>query len=283
MSEMNFPMHFSFGNVQVILFNAGFLRADLANWYGLKPGDWSAAYHALFEAPVEVPTQCVYVQRGSMALLVDAAAYDITPDSPFAIPGYQPPPPLPQQMMAAGIDPATITHVVITHAHFDHFNGATIRQGQQVVPAFANARYYLSREEWEREDLQAALREPGRLEQRTLGVLAQMGKLSLVDGDVPLGPGITILAAPGETPGHQIVRVQTDEGTLYCVGDLYHHPVEIEQPEWQVYWADAEKMQASRSALLHQMDDRTWVVATHIAGVGQIRPAGSSLHWQRVQ
>jgi glyoxylase-like metal-dependent hydrolase (beta-lactamase superfamily II) len=275
---------FQLGDAGLTLFNTGSLRANLAGWFNLEPGDWPLAYDYIFATPLQVPTQSIHVQLPDGALLVDAGLYDVSPDSPFAIPGYQPPPALPEQMTAAGIDPAAVTHVVITHAHFDHFNGVTMLRGGQPAPTFPNARYHLSRAEWNRDEMQTALQDPPSTEHMTFGVLAQLGKLELVDGDRELGHGVTILAAPGETPGHQVVRIRTAGGTLYCVGDLYHHEVEVERPEWVVHWADAETLRASRAALLADArDDDTLMVATHIAGVGRIRRTGSGLRWERVR
>src|SRR2546427_8867771 len=42
---------------------------------------------------------------------------------------------------------------------------------------------------------------------------------SLVEGNRTLTPAVQLIAAPGESAGHQLVRVQSEGQTLYCLGD----------------------------------------------------------------
>ena len=98
-----------------------------------------------------------------------------------------------------------------------------------------------------------------------------------------LGGGAQILAAPGETPGHQIVRIHSQGQTLYCVGDLYHHSLEAEQPELMMRWASRESMLASRRALVERaLAENALIVATHIPGIGRLRRSGDGIAWEAV-
>jgi glyoxylase-like metal-dependent hydrolase (beta-lactamase superfamily II) len=102
-----------------------------------------------------------------------------------------------------------------------------------------------------------------------------------VEAPVPLAEGIQILPAPGETPGHQIVRVRSQGETLYIVGDLFHHAVEVEHPEWMVGWANPETMRATRGWLLHEaLTDHAQLIAAHIATPGRIERTDSGLRWR---
>jgi glyoxylase-like metal-dependent hydrolase (beta-lactamase superfamily II) len=122
------------------------------------------------------------------------------------------------------------------------------------------------------------------MESQTLAVLQQHGLEELVDGEHELSHGIMIVPAPGESPGHQIVRIQTAEHTLYCLGDLYHDEVEVEQPTWIVHWADAAVMTASRQALLPELlAENTLLVAAHIEGFGRLQQTSSGLSWQKLE
>lgn len=79
--------------------------------------------------------------------------------------------------------------------------------------------------------IQPQLADPQSLQSRTLGAVERAGLLQLVDGEMEILPGIRILPAPGESPGHQIVRIEDADGVLYHVGDLYHHRLEVARPE----------------------------------------------------
>ena len=51
------------------------------------------------------------------------------------------------------------------------------------------------------------------------------------DGEAEILPGIRIVPAPGETRGHQIVVVETDEGPVVLGGDVGHTFREIGQAD----------------------------------------------------
>jgi glyoxylase-like metal-dependent hydrolase (beta-lactamase superfamily II) len=175
------------------------------------------------------------------------------------------------------VRPEDITHLVITHAHDDHFAGATERRGDAYEPRFPRARCYAGRADWVQN---AALREPDSIEGRTLGVLQERGQLELVDGDLDLTPAVRIVAAPGETPGHVVVRVNSNGQTLYCLGDLYHHPVEVEQPSWVPHDRDRAAKMASRAALTEAaLAENALLLVAHIPGFGRLRRTPTGVTW----
>ncbi len=133
------------GDATVHIFNVGMLRADLAEWFGVERDAGPEAFRADLAGDVAVPIQCIHIQSGKTSLMVDACVYDLTSESPHAIPGYEPPPSLVEQMDAAGIAVDGVQHVVITHAHFDHFNGLMQRDDGKPTPVFSNAQVYLGR------------------------------------------------------------------------------------------------------------------------------------------
>ncbi len=48
-----------------------------------------------------------------------------------------------------GFSRQDITDVFLTHLHFDHCGGAIVQEGEQLVPAFKNARYWSNAAHWE--------------------------------------------------------------------------------------------------------------------------------------
>ena len=49
------------------------------------------------------------------------------------------------------------------------------------------------------------------------------------DGEVEILPGVRVVPAPGHTAGHQVVVVETDEGTVVFGGDVGYSFAEIGQ------------------------------------------------------
>ena len=270
------------GDARVTLLNAGDMRLQLSEELAVPEALWRPQYADLFERPSRCPSLSVYIEHQGARVLVDANDYraTVTSDSPFALAEYTPPPPIPEQLASLGVQPEDITAVVITHAHWDHYAGATTPAGDGYTPTYPQARYYLGAADWRDAELQAAMQDAASLEARTLGVLQARGMLHLVEGRMTLAEGIDILPAPGETPGHQIVRVSSAGETLYIVGDLFHSAVEVEHPDWMVTWADAEAMLATRRWLLHDaLAEHALLTAAHIATPGHIERANGGLRW----
>lgn len=269
------------GGATVRLFHCGDLQADLPEWLRLRRDDWQGRYEAYCAAPITIPVQCAHISLGNSAVLIDASRYDVPLASPFALPGYQPPPPLEEQMSAAGLDPLDVEHLIITHTHFDHISGLTARDGRRYSPVYPNARTYVSRIDWEAPHFQRALRRRTSPDSQTLGVIEARGLLELVDGRRELLPGLAILPAPGETPGHQVAHLRSGGQTLYLVGDLFHHVIEVERPDWVAHWNDAAATQASRAELMEAaLAEEALLMATHIPGFGRLRRTNGGVRWQ---
>ena len=237
--------------------NIGRLSGDLGDWFGLPPE------HPLASRVEATAILCYHVAWPGHSVLVDAAAYDFSlGGSSMALPGPHPPP-LEDQLAAAGVDPSAITEVVITHAHFDHINGLTKRVDGRYVPAFPTAHHYLGAGDWtpaEFEDLQKL----------TIGVIEQHGLLTLVHGPLALAPGLDLVPAPGETPGHQLLHVKAERLEAYLTGDLYHHRLEFDEPGRNVTWAEPVAMAASKAKLMALAEaSGADVYFAHIEGRGE--------------
>ncbi len=270
------------GDARVAMLNAGNMRLVLSAELAVPEALWRPQYADLFERPDVCPSLSVYVEHQGVRVLVDANDYrgTMTPDSQYALPDYAPPPPIPEQLASLGVRPDDVTHVVITHAHWDHYAGTTTAANGECAPTFPRARYALGAADWRDADLQAEVRDPASLEARSLGILENRGVLHLVEGPERIAEGVDILPAPGETPGHQIVRVQSAGETLYIVGDVIHHAIEVAHPDWMVSWADAETMLATRRWLFQAaLDDHALLIAAHIAAPGRIERAGQGMRW----
>ncbi|HEY8472555.1 MAG TPA: MBL fold metallo-hydrolase [Natronosporangium sp.] len=184
-------------------------------------------------------------------VLVDAG---IGPaDSPAAswapVPGQ-----LPAELAAAGIDPADVREVVLTHLHTDHIGWAVTDHR----PYFRNARYLLQRAEHAAVDrLNPSLRE------RLLDPLRSTGQLSLVDGDVIVAGPVRTLATPGHTPGHQSVLIDAGDDAVLVTGDLLVHAVQLVDPEL-AYAIETDPLVAreSRTRQLTELSARGGVLAT---------------------
>jgi N-acyl homoserine lactone hydrolase len=148
----------------------------------------------------------------------------------------------------AGLDmsPADIGLVINTHLHFDHC-------GQNAV--FTHAACYVQRAE-----LNRAQRESPDLYD-WFGFMN--ARFELLDGDTEILPGLTVIATPGHTAGHQCVVVQAGAGASdVLIGDaaytprLYSGPVGQDVPRGQasdpVAWRESlRRIQSMSPARVH--------------------------------
>ncbi len=275
---------FRIGAATVTVINAGNMILNLADIMNVPESDWRPRYSSVFEQSLPFPSQSVHIGLPDASILVDANNYTLAvpPGSPFLPPDYQPPPSLVVQLLEQGIDAEDITHLVITHAHFDHCAGITTGHQGTYVPQFPNAVCYLGRADWEDPETQKSLQDPDSIDSRTFGVLHQHALLELVDGNRSLTPAVRIIPAPGESPGHQLVRVHSEGQTLYCLGDLFHHFVEVEQPTWMATWANPGTNLASRQALIDAaLSEDAILVAAHMPA-GRLQRTPSGVRWVEI-
>ena len=116
-------------------------------------------------------------------------------------------------LAASGIRREQVTHVLITHTHHDHYAGvARVDENGQHPLQFPRARHLMGRQDWEEDE--ERLQPDSELSLR-LGAVERAGLLELVDSETEVAPGITLIPAPGETPGHCIVRVRSQGAGFY--------------------------------------------------------------------
>jgi len=278
------PHSIGLGDVTITIINVGDMMVDMAQEMAVPESEWRPLYGAGFAGSLPYPSQCVHVALPHASILVDAGDYAqaIALDASYLPPDYTSSPDLVEQLKSRGIRPEDITHLIITHAHFDHYAGTTIARDGGYVPRFPNARVFLGRADWDYPETQEALNDPESLDSRTFGVLHKQGLLEVVEGNFDVTPEVRIIAAPGESPGHQIVRVHSQGQTFYCLGDLFHHPAEVEHPAWMVKWADATANLRSRQTLIKAvLHEKALLLAAHML-VGRVEGTSEQPRWVQV-
>lgn len=225
--------------------------------------DWRRAMPEA-DARGRLPIQltALHIRLGDVSILIDPGLED--PDSPSSQrlltewEGMRLSPGLRPALASIGVRFEDITHVLLTHGHFDHYLAITEERDGRLTPRFPHARVSVNRLE-----LEGNPDRESELETR-LEAIDRAGLLDLVDGDAEIAPGIALLHAPGESPGHSIVRFSSNGDHLYAVGDLFHHTAEVEHLDWVPAGRDPGTTRASRERLLREaVPQHATVVFTH--------------------
>ncbi len=220
-----------------------------------------------------------HIRLGAASVLIDLGFDDPSPASQWRAPRHQRSPGVVAGLATLGVRPEEITHVAITHAHGDHVAGGSVERDGRRVARYPNARHFLGRADWEGSPARA---QPDSLLARHLGPVADAGLLELVDTEREIAPGIAMVPAPGESPGHCIVRVASAGETFYFLGDLFHHPIEVIHRDWVASNHDAAALRASRGALIGAaLVSDALLQVTHLPfpGFGRLRETPDGVRW----
>lgn len=125
--------------------------------------------------------------------------------------------------------PEDVDVVFCTHLHCDHCGWNTRSQAGRWVPTFPNARYVLVRKEIDRWDPKVV----GRLEDpeynrqvfaESIEPILAAELADIVEALHRLSPALTIESAPGHTPGHATLRLESAGAIAYFYGRCVSPP-----------------------------------------------------------
>lgn len=228
---------------------------------------------------LDVPYTCFVIELAGKRYLLDTGFADNgAPGSGL----------LHQHMRAAGIEPASIDAVIISHMHGDHINGLRRKNGELVYP---QATVYVPQPEyafWMDEKRRQATPEAARggfnAVHRVLhGYPANRLKQFTPGADI--APGIQTIAAFGHSPGHTAISVHSRGERFTFVADTAHLPVLfVQNPDWQVMFdMNPEQARATRHALLGRLaDEGSWVGGYHfpLPSFGKLARKGKGFEWK---
>ena len=199
------------------------------------------------------------VNTGSKLVLIDTGtAGQITDSAGF----------MAANLAAAGIKPADIDIVVISHFHPDHIDGLKTKDGAKV---FANVEILVPEPEW------TYWMDDAHMSGTSKSVHGYFLNARRIFSDIAkeatrfkpgaeVAPGIVSIPAYGHTPGHTAFAIHSGNESLLVMSDTVRNPyLFLRHPDWQpIFDMDGElAVKARRHMLDRAAADRMLVEAYH--------------------
>ena len=273
------PTHFRFdiGAMKITIVSDGHLGLPTSGLGVNADPDEVTAFleqHQLSTTEHYSHTNHVVIETGEATVLVDVGS-----GSRFMPTSGR----LMDNLAAAGIDTAAITHVVITHAHPDHVWG--IRDDFD-EPIFPDAEYIIGRTEydyWMQDGLATSV--PTEMQQFVVGAVNSLTadglEWTMAEDGHEVVPGVSLAFTPGHTLGHMSVRIESEGKQLIALGDsMTHAYISMERPGWvSGFDMDGDLTVETRKRLLDMCaSDEIAVVGYHFPfpGVGHVMRDGGA-------
>jgi glyoxylase-like metal-dependent hydrolase (beta-lactamase superfamily II) len=162
----------------------------------------------------------------------------------------------------AGYGKDEIDCVVITHAHPDHVGGALDPGGHLL---FSRSHYFVWRREWDYwfsdEAAHVAWEHYDFTTIARRNLSPMKSRLTLVDSEEEILPGVAMMDACGHTPGHVVIRFVSAGETLVYAADTVVSPLHLEHPDWlPVFDMLPGKAEASKRRIFDTAARENWLV-----------------------
>jgi glyoxylase-like metal-dependent hydrolase (beta-lactamase superfamily II) len=180
---------------------------------------WSKVYPADKNNAAKLSLRCLLIDLGEQKILIEAGVGSHYPEKVRKNNGHEETDVLERSLAREGYSTEEITDVLFTHLHWDHCNGAVLRENALLKLQFPNARHWCSKRQWEHSKI-SNIRERVAYFPEILNFLKSEGNMQLVDEDCELFPGVSVRQFNGHTPGQMIPFILSGDKTYVYMADL---------------------------------------------------------------
>ncbi len=253
------PPKITVGSFTVAFLTDGLWRNDGGCMFGVVPRElWKREHLPDEQNRIRLNLTCPLVIKGKTAILVDTGIGNRLSSVERKIfdhaDGW-----LPDHLRALGMEPGDITHLIVSHLHFDHCGGIVRRRDSGVLePAFPNARIFVQKGELEiandprNERLRAAYKAAQEI------VATVRDQFEQIDGDTEIVPGVMAVRTGGHTADHQIAIVRDGADRFIHLADIVPTRSHMRGPWNQAYDLDAIRSMEEKARYLEMASDNHW-------------------------
>ena len=255
------PSAMKFGDLEIFLLSDGLFRLDGGAMFGVVPRVlWERTDVPDEKNRILMGLNSLLIIRGAERILIDCGVGDKF-DAKFGnMFGIQREQTLLDRLVALSLQPEDITHVILTHLHFDHIGWSTRRNARgEIVPAFPNATYYCQQGEYE-VALDPDPRSKASYIQDNFVPLVQHGVLKFLEGTGEILPGIEGLVTGGHTRDHMIIKAYSGGKTVCFLADLAPTTSHLRTPYVMGYDLYPAQTMLIKPKVLQQAFEEQWLL-----------------------
>lgn len=240
----------------------GTFGLDGGAMFGIVPRPlWERTNPADDSNRIDLAARCLLVRGAGRCVLVDTGLGSKFDDKRAGIfkvsrPGNG----LVGALERRGLEPGDVTDVILTHLHFDHCGGTTLRRDDELFLTFPEAVHHVQRRNWAWAH-QPSEKDAGSFRREDFGPLDGSGRLHLVDGDTEVLEGIHGVVVEGHTPGMQMVRIEDGDTVLLFLADLVPTRAHLPWPYIMAYDNQPLVTLAEKRQYLPRAVEESWVLA----------------------
>ncbi len=248
------------GQFELHLISDGSLWLDGGAMFGVVPKVlWEKKSPPDERNRIRLGLNCLLIQTAEKNLLIDTGCGFNNTEKEIEIYNIEHETDILRELQRIDVPPEKIDFVINNHYHFDHCGGNTRLEGDEFVPTFPNATYLVSRQEYEDAN------HPNELTVATYfphnwKPLEQRGLLQFVEEDQEIVPGVTLVQTPGNTAGHQSVKVESEGNILFYMADLCPTAAHISLPWIMAYDLFPLTTLEVRKRIYPQAVDEKWLL-----------------------
>jgi glyoxylase-like metal-dependent hydrolase (beta-lactamase superfamily II) len=249
------------------------------------PGTTAKALEASFLPTDKIPlsVNTWLVNTGDKLILVDTGAANVLAPTMGR---------LVTNLATAGVEPAAIDMVILTHMHPDHVAGL-LTVDKKI--AFPNATVHVNEAEyafWTSPELYAKAPDEAKpfydIARNSMQPYKDAGKVELFKDGAVFAPGITANAATGHTAGHTMIRLSSGSGALLLTGDIVHSAaLQFANPDVAIaYDTNQTEAIATRKRVLDLVAaERVMIAGAHLPfpGLGHVAKAATGYAYVPVE
>lgn len=239
-------------------------RLDGGAMYGVVPKViWNKTDPADENNRIEMAMRCLLIEDGDRLILVDNGIGDKQDPKFFAHYFLHGADTLEGSLRRHGFGHADVTDVILTHLHFDHCGGSVVRQGDRLLPAFPNARYWSNERHWHWA-VHPNDREKASFLPDNILPIRESGQLSMLPvptaGTAPFAPDIDIRYVFGHTDAMMLPQIRYKGRTVVFAADLIPMAGHLPIPYVMAYDMFPLTTLKEKRDFLEEAVDNDWVL-----------------------